>query len=195
MTQTCSTSSCCFPLPGRTPAQARHAFLEPLHRSLSCVTAARLLARTGRPGEVETLALSEDPLRLRSATAGSLRFMLAHRFRLVEDVPSAWHVSTLAYDYRLSDGDGRELISWHWHPAPLPGPEFPHLHVASGPGGRHAHIPTGRVSIESVLRFLLNDLGVPARREHAHDWDQILNEAERAFAEHRRWHARGPGEE
>jgi hypothetical protein len=95
-------------------------------------------------------------------------------------------VSTVGYEYRLTRGQGGELAAWHWHPAPLPGPDFPHLHIAGETLNRHAHLPTGRVRFESVLRLLIDDLGVPSRRT---DYAEVLYTAERLFIQHRRWHA------
>lgn len=176
-------------MPGRSPHAAREAFLEPLKRALSCITTAQLLARkVTSTDEVQALTLSEEPLRLRSTTMGGLYLSLAHRYRLVSESAKNWHVSTVAYDYRLDDQNKRELISWHWHPAPLRGPDFPHVHVNDHPFGRHAHVPTARVSVESILRLLLTDLQVRPRADHAGDYLAILEESERRFIEYRRWH-------
>jgi len=174
-------------LPGRTAAEAREAFLAPLRRSLSCLTDAQLFVSHPTVGGVEALLLSEDPLRLRSASiSDGLQIRLRQQYGLVEDraapTDSRWHVSTVAYDYRLNRGDGAELLSWHWHPQT--GLRSPHLHVTIGPVPRRAHLPTGRVSVESVLELLLGDLGVPARRP---DWADVLGAAEAPFLEHRRW--------
>jgi hypothetical protein len=68
--------------------------------------------------------------------------------------------------------------------------DYPHAHVACDMLTSAAHLPTGRVSIESVLRLLLDDLGVTARRR---DYAKVLDDAERPFIRHRRWHALGPG--
>ena len=99
----------------------------------------------------------------------------------------------MAYRYHLSDSTGRELMGWHWHPGT--GPDRPHLHVPVGTIGRHGHVPTGRVSIEAVLWFLLTDLKVSPTHDHATDYDDVLAATERPFIRHRRWHARGPGDE
>jgi hypothetical protein len=160
--------------------------LAPLRRSLSCVTDAQLLV-SHSGGEVVALRLSRDPLPLRSThVAGGLQLRLRHQYRFVEDpeapVRSRWHVSTVAYDYRLSRHDSAELLSWHWHPQT--GLSTPHLHAAVDHIGRRAHLPTGRVSVESVLRLLLADLGVPSTRE---DWQAVLDAAEGPFIRHRRW--------
>jgi hypothetical protein len=174
-------------LPGKTPHEARQAFLLPMQRALSCITYARLYVPRGKqPGETEALGLSEDPIRLRSARIGTVLFALGHQFKVVQDGRTSWHVSTLWYRYHLTDEHGRELLAWHWHPATSP---HPHLHISAGPIDRRIHVPTGRVSLESVIRLLLGDLEVPATRERAGDYAQVLDECEAPFIEHRRWHA------
>ena len=180
-------------MPGRTPAQAREAFLTPLRRSLSCITTEQLFVPSKKPGDVEALALSADPLLLYSARIGSIRLLLDHQFRVIKDGRSSWHVSSVAYRYHLSDVTGRELMGWHWHPGT--GTDHPHLHVSEVTIGRHAHVPTGRVSIEAVLWFLLTDLKVSPTHSHTTDYADVLAAVERPFIRHRRWHARGPGDE
>lgn len=180
-------------MPGSSRSEAREAFLEPLRRCLSCVTKAILLVSTSaRPGDIEAFALSEDPLDLSSTVAGALRLRLRQQYRLVKDdaAPRSqrWHVSTAAYSYRLEGADGQELVSWHWHPQT--GVNYPHAHVNTGPViTAKAHLPTGRVSVESVLRMLLLDLGVPPQRG---DWAEVLDTAEAPFLAHRRWSGRSP---
>jgi hypothetical protein len=131
--------------------------------------------------------LSADPVPLYSTSIGAIQLLLGHQFRVVKDGRSSWHVSTVAYRYHLLDAAGQELIGWHWHPGV--GTDRPHLHVPADPIGRHLHAPTGRVSIEAVLWFLLTDLDVKPTRDHANDYADVLTAAER------RWHARGPGDE
>ena len=112
---------------------------------------------------------------------------LRHQFRSVKD-PEArpgerWHVSTVAYDYRISRAeDSSELMSWHWHPTT--GVSFPHVHIAADDLSRHVHVPTGRVSIEAVLRMLLGELGVSSKRAK---WEQVLAASEAPFLKYRRW--------
>lgn len=135
------------------------------------------------PGDVEALALSKDPLRLRSARIGDVQLMLGHQFRLVRN-EKVWKASTTAYRYQLFADDDTELIAWHWHPDTNP---HPHIHVPAGVIDRRVHVPTGRVSIEAVVRVLLTDLGVAAKRD---DFERVLDKAERDFIEHRSWHGR-----
>lgn len=46
----------------------------------------------------------------------------------------------------------------------------------------HVHFPTGRISLESVLRLLAEQFGVPCN-EDAATWRPVLAEAERTFLE------------
>jgi hypothetical protein len=61
--------------------------------------------------------------------------------------------------------------------------------MTNGALGKAIHMPTGRVSIESVLSLLLNELAVRPTRSHEKDWHTVLKASERRFIEHRRWHA------
>jgi hypothetical protein len=159
----------------------------PLRRALSCITTAQIYVPRGkRPGETEVLALSEDPLRLRSARIGPIHFILGHQFKVVQDGRRNWHISSTRYRYHLTNPYGQELLAWHWHPGTTP---YPHLHVPAGLIEPRVHVPTGRVSMESVIRLLLNDLKVTPTREHANDYDEVLDGCEGPFIQHRRWHA------
>lgn len=174
-------------MPGRSPQAAREAFLEPLRRALSCVTTAQIYVSGGKsPGDLQALALSEDPLRLNSVRIGVIQFKLGHQFRVIQEGRKEWRVTTAGYAYHILDEVGKELIGWHWHPATS---AHPHLHVPAGPIDRRVHVPTGRVSIESVLRLLLTDLEVPPAAAHADDFAEVLDECEGPFILHRRWHA------
>src|SRR5690242_10594416 len=141
---------------------------------------------SGKPGAPEAFTLSQDPLCLRSSSGIDYQLRLLQQFHLVRE-DRDWRITTDAYQYRLDDGGGKELASWHWHPST--GNRYPHLHVPAGPIGGAAHMPTGRVSIESVLRVLLTDLAVKPTRDHASDFLDVLDACEGPFIEHRRWHA------
>jgi hypothetical protein len=174
-------------MPGRNPAQARENFLTPLRRSLSCITNAQIIVSPLRdPDESQALTLSQDPLRLRAGNGAYYQLQLRQQFHIVSEGRD-WRVTTDAYQYRLDDGTGLELASWHWHPGT--GNPHPHLHVPGGPAGKRVHLPTGRVSIESVLRLLLTDLGIQPTRDHVDDYHEVLEASENPFIEHRRWHA------
>ena len=145
---------------GRTPRAALDAFVGPLQRALSCVTHEILLFSGHQPGRLHSLTLSVDRAGLTTRNSpGTLLLSLDQQYRLVQaggDL-GPWKVRTEAYRYRIDDSARRELISWHWHPIGDSRHTRPHLHVSEG---RLAglHLPTGRVSIEGILRFLLVDL-------------------------------------
>jgi hypothetical protein len=83
--------------------------------------------------------------------------------------------------YTISDSAvlETELISWHWHP---PTRHRPHLHIKDL--AHLGHVPTGRVTFESVLRYLIEDLAAdPARK----DWRSVLEGTELLHAKHRSW--------
>ena len=76
------------------------------------------------------------------------------------------------------------LAAWHWHPMSNLSEDaspWPHLHAY---GARDTltlhklHLPTGRVSLEAVVRFLIEDLDVAPRRT---DWRAVLRRHEERF--------------
>jgi hypothetical protein len=100
------------------------------------------------------------------------------RVRLTQAEPprGLWDAQTAAYELRLSDGDDREILAYHWHPDGQSHVQAPHLHL--GPGAeigraalQSAHLPTGAVPVQDVLRLMIESFGAePARR----DWDSVL---------------------
>ncbi len=107
---------------------------------------------------------------------------MTHHY-LTEENPAlagAWIVRTVAYRYQLSMRDGPELIAFHWHPEAGNIITYPHIHLSAGaqlgfaPLTR-AHIPTGVVPLNEVLRFAIQDLAVrPLRSE----WAAILSQTQ-----------------
>jgi hypothetical protein len=141
--------------------------------------------------DLEAVTTSQDPVSLHSSSLGDLNLVLRHQFWVVkdEDAPRSrrWKVRTAAYFYQIDDASGAELVAWHWHPES--GVAFPHVHVSGGRLGKPVHLPTGRVSVESVLRLLLTELEVPPTRQHKDDYDRVLDVAEKDFIAYRSWHA------
>ena len=90
---------------------------------------------------------------------------------------SAWQIQVSSYFYELLDSDGREVLAYHWHPrgnSPVP---TPHLHLEQGAQVgrtevRDAHLPTEDVSMEAILRVLIEEMGVRPLRP---DWESILS--------------------
>jgi len=112
-----------------------------------------------------------------------------------------WKIKTQGYIYRLYEARKgtnlaemdatRELISYHWHPRDIrpKTPKFPHLHLrpaleAKRPDITNAHIPTGRIAIETVVIFLIEQLGITPLTT---SWRDIVQENLRLFQQYRTW--------
>lgn len=99
-----------------------------------------------------------------------------------------WKVSTDEYIYTVgwSEGNAREAaFAWHWHPSVR---AECHFHVEARLSAEFTlekkHIPTARVSVEEVFRFLIQDLDVSPARS---DWDEVLRENRARHETHRTW--------
>lgn len=177
---------------GRTPALAVASFTGPLQRSLSCVTDAVLDVGGGyHPAGGPHAATLAGGLPVPLAGGENLSLVVALQYRIVEEsgASGAWKVSISAYAYRLLDPDEAELLAYHWHPSGRSAMTFPHLHLGSagvGPGGAllRAHLPTGRVALEEVIRLAIVDLGAQPRRA---DWSEVLVESQKIFERWRTW--------
>ncbi|HEU0116550.1 MAG TPA: hypothetical protein VFQ80_17800, partial [Thermomicrobiales bacterium] len=105
---------------------------------------------------------------------------------VVAPTEGGWVVHSTAYHYQIRDDHEREIIAYHWHPGL--GVDYPHVQFKSlfAPIDlRKSHIPTGRVSFEAVVRFLIDELSVmPIRND---DWRAILNRNEQTFDRQRTW--------
>ena len=78
----------------------------------------------------------------------------------------------------------REFLAFHWHPQSRV--SWPHIHVRAGvePALATAHIPTGRVPFEDIVRMLIDDLGVRPLRD---DWRDVLAQTRATFEQERTW--------
>ena len=96
--------------------------------------------------------------------------------------------TTRAYAYELQTVSGESVLSYHWHPSPRV-PE-PHTHLGRtqlAPDAvlsQKAHQPTGRVSLESVIRACITEYNVRPLRD---DWDKTLALREGDFQLYRSW--------
>ena len=76
-------------------------------------------------------------------------------------------------------------MAYHWHPTERSDVMFPHLHL--GPGAKaeqselmKAHLPTGGIALEDVLRLAIRDFAVRPRRRN---WAEILDSTQTAVEE------------
>ncbi|MBI4579704.1 MAG: hypothetical protein HY718_08385 [Planctomycetes bacterium] len=171
---------------GRTSAQAVQAFVDPLQLALSCVTDAVVNIGGGyHPAdEPHALTLGDgSPVRLRGDPPLALSVILHYRIVRATGQRGLWRVQAIGYLYALEDPDGREVLAYHWHPLGHSAVLHPHLHLGAGarvgfPRLSDAHLPTGWVALEAVLRLAVADLGVEPRRA---DWDEVLRRTQKAL--------------
>jgi hypothetical protein len=117
-------------------------------------------------GAVGTLVfLNDSPVPLYDRAFG-LHFSQRYDCLQASAGEQLWEVNVRGYIYQVCQrrGDGwREILSYHWHPE-LQVP-FPHLHFKQGERlVTKAHLPTGHVSIKSVVESLIQDFGITSDR-------------------------------
>lgn len=168
----------------RGRAAAIAAFLSPLQQSISCVTPAVLLQGYAGPNRSHAMTFPQRYVSLRGRH--ELDFSVLHEYELAADPDgaAAWTVQTSGYWYQLRQSNGPEILAFHWHPNVGRGQiPSPHLHLglptASIDIGGKRHIPTGRVAIEAVVRFLIQEVQVRPLRA---DWQDVLDRNEPAVS-------------
>jgi hypothetical protein len=168
---------------GNTPREAVEAFSAPLRESLACILPPTvvLLAQGYRPGGgpyLITLAGQRGPVVLDAPIP--LGLFITHRYDVVEsgDPRAPWRVRSREYIYELSTTNERQLLRWDWHPEGQAGETpvaWPHVHLRSYTQPvdlSHGHVPTGRVSLNAIIRYLIRDLKVRVRKP---GWAAILD--------------------
>jgi hypothetical protein len=188
ITRTSCIWRCSCPVTASDREGARRALQTELQRVVSCSSRAVLIRGRGDKQTSDFLAFPNQyvPIDGKSRLALSVR----HDFdvQASDGARPYLRTSSAGYFYQIRDQRERELIAFHWHPGRRNQREYPHLHVdgVSGPVAivRKNHVPTGRVSLESVVRFLITELDVRPLRD---DWERVLDEGERTFQSRRTW--------
>lgn len=177
-------------MPGRNPAAAARAFLEPLEAALACIARAKITAREQVPGRTLAWSINDGE----GARLSNRRLLKASmRYRLIEDDGEGrgpWRATTEGYIYKLCDTDGSELVQWHWHPDGASHEREPHYHFAGpllaedGIFTPRTHVPSPRITFEEVVRKTVEW----GRAEPLYeDWLDRLARAEKPHHVHRTW--------
>jgi hypothetical protein len=117
----------------------------------------------------------------------SLGLYFSQQYQLVQDSQAAqkWKARTEGYFYTVydfSDEYRREIFSYQWHPKKSL--TFPHVHFKKGePLITRTHLPTGRISIESIAEFLIVELKV----KPCGNWSDTIKRNREKFEKHRSW--------
>lgn len=130
-----------------------------------------------------------------ATTYGRVQFYFRQELRVEHEKGTGFRLTTRRYWYHLYKGDAIDaFMRWEYVDRKLePDARYPrhHLHVhdvvlpvgdsGAGIDLKKAHLPTGWVTIEEVLRFLINELGVtPPCGDR---WNDELLDGERRFYE------------
>jgi hypothetical protein len=171
----------------RTPKEAVERYAEPIRTTLTCITDAIVSYRGGvYPGKIHSLSF------LNSSSIGrlfgtDLSLFFSQRYSLQQSSENEWKIKTEGYWYTVKDEEDKEILAYHWHPVDQPYKE-PHLHLKMLAPSRgefaRAHVPTGRISIETLALFLIRDLYV---KPHGTDWQAVIQRNHDLFEQSRNW--------
>jgi hypothetical protein len=174
-------------VPARNQSEARKRYLRFLKQAVSCVSRTAHLYVGEAPLNARYYAMESHPewIRLRRSSGASLYLRLTQLVEpiLDERFPGEHRVSTRAYHYAIArrPNDDATIVAWHWAPANRDH-SYPHIHSAvEDLDGirRDLHLPTGgRVSVEQVLLFAINELDVKPVRS---DWKERLGDSQNRF--------------
>ena len=179
-----------------SPIAAAEEFLRPLRRALSCVTTQYLSGgyEPNRPtllnfpdaNENGYIRLHSDHRQLQEE--GFVEFRFTHNYEIIETA-DGWTVHTTGYNYEFQLGNGREIVAYHFDPRRGSKVKTPHLHVRGLTDPLElskTHFPTGRVSIEEVIRFAIVELRVRPLHQNG-VWQATLAETEQEFMGKKTW--------
>lgn len=184
-------------MPGSSEPEAVGQFVRVVNLALGCVVDAQTKTPTrdySDPNRVHVLSTGVPPLSLRAANGAArtgLSVSVQYQVMQVQDRPRSerFKVRTVRYAHQVYGVDSQhEIVLFHWHPETGQG-----LHVHVGAREltrsetrltRQDHIPTGRVPVEALVRFLIADLAVKPLRS---DWERVLAECEKDFWQYARW--------
>ncbi len=155
-----------------TAAEALEAYVRPVQRALACISrSAHLTTDCHDPKDGVEHFLTQsgnDPIRV-ATVRGNEHYLVTvrERFRIVQGeaaIRGSWKVATRAYEYSIAGDDGAEILDYHWHPGER-GFNEPHMHVAAHPNKslEHAHLPTGRLALESFVAMTIREFNVRAQ--------------------------------
>ncbi len=176
-----------------TPARAFNRYAEPLKAVLRCVTDASIINSAHPTADTGLkFAFFTNPARL----AGSpYALFLVQYIRIIPDPDQAgcWRVKTLSYEYNIEVWESRqEVICFHWNGQDLKNPH-PHIHIgwATSSNGTHlgpkSHIPSGRISVEDVVRFAVDELGVQPSGPFKTRWRHVVDASRKTFEQQKSW--------
>jgi hypothetical protein len=164
-------------LPGRTPRAAIEDFIEPRRSILLCVSHSGFVPGGSQPGGPYVAFFLGRAVSLRRSRGFDpllLRASIDYTIDASTDRAGWWEARTAGWIYDIQSAAGTPITAFHWHPS-SGRVTWPHLHahgVHESVELHKLHPPTGHVTLSSIVRFLIEDLGVLPRRS---DWRAVLD--------------------
>jgi hypothetical protein len=156
---------------------------------LSCVTDEYILNYPGcKPETQSTFTFQRNPTALGDS---GLTLFFRQNFYPTERNSGRWKITTVKYEYAIEVAETKqEVLAYHWDRDTAMVVPYAHMHLgfantAEEPLiGPKAHIPTGRVAVEDLVFFTIQELRIHPRRD---DWRTVIAEARRVFMAHKTW--------
>jgi hypothetical protein len=174
-------------MPGRTPADALRAYIDPLQRAVSCLAGVAKIVMSERVSAIgdQGAWILNSPDGMRLDGFGTL--FAQQQFELVPNTADVdpdyerrpYRASTREYIYKLLTDDGHEM-RWHWHPVGSSHERRPHIHPSFN---LRAHLPGPRYTLEEVIEACI-ELGA---RPACDDWRERLADSGGRHKKHRTW--------
>lgn len=156
---------------------------------IGCVSTRWLIASNYAPYNLDEpraiLFGGEDSLPVRCRD--DLILDVAHYFRVAEAAGDAgpYRCQTIGYAYDFRHIDGPSVLAFHYHPESTVTTAHAHTSQYTAPVNlSKVHIPTGRTTLEAVIRLAIEEFDTEPLRS---DWKQVLQESEDAFNTFREW--------
>ena len=130
------------------------------------------------PGEPRVSTTGRASVRLAGLQPLGLATLIAYDVTPPDQPRGAsWAARIAGYAFEIRAADNRMALAFHWHPTGRSPITWPHLHLGSPIANidlSKAHVPTGMVTLQDVLRFAIVDLGVRPLRD---DWYEVLTQS------------------
>jgi hypothetical protein len=148
----------------------------------------RYSSLAGQKPNTKTLGVRSQPLLLNDGRY--LRLMLNLSLDEIKDAPAKLRVYSASYQYQMDEQADRWIFRYDYVRVPQDVHPSSHVQFRAEPIERgclpdgkifeRLHFPTGRVTLEAVIRCLVEQFDVPCHEE-SEIWRPILAESEREF--------------
>lgn len=172
---------------GRDPKEAFDTFRDHIAGILNKTITDSRLSLVHRHNSAEIAFRHENVAFAAPLFARDLFLSIGQKLRVDLQSGGTWRLKTLQYTYRIQGADEKNCLRWEYVSRDVRDKLFCRHHfqapIRYQLAGKNlsleeVHLPTGWVTIEEIIRFLIVELGVAAK---AAGWDGILRQSEQQF--------------